>query len=308
MANTGVDRFLTCVIRRSEKDTIIRVGALILIMIVTPVVAILLTLDALWVYNNYIADPTEIIEFPNFVLSHLDDFAGAHMMEYSIGTYILYLVFRSYLNHCERDLEWMDSLIAYANHKGRNTENLTNIRNKGFIEKTRRVTKCFLIWFIIVLFVCGFQAVFISLKDMQPQLAVMTINILIFVMILQMAFTTIYIYRHIKYHTEVQHEFTTEFAKIMPEMAPKMETTECFIKDVALWKFLVPMILTFGLFSILSTMMSIHLMNHHIRDQWVYEEKLVRRIAHEEKAVGVEKVFSDREKTLAEKVLMVFSR
>ncbi|MBQ7620981.1 MAG: hypothetical protein IJV02_01020 [Candidatus Methanomethylophilaceae archaeon] len=63
-----------------------------------------------------------------------------------------------------------------------------------------------------------------------------------------------------------------------------------------------------GLFSIFSTMWSIHLMNDHIRDQWAYEEKLVRLIARHEGAIGVEYVYSDKEKTLPEKILMAFTR
>ncbi|MBQ7622080.1 MAG: hypothetical protein IJV47_06325 [Candidatus Methanomethylophilaceae archaeon] len=45
-----------------------------------------------------------------------------------------------------------------------------------------------------------------------------------------------------------------------------------------------------------------------IREQWAYEERLVRLIARQEKAIGVDKVTSEREKTLAEKVFMAFSR
>ncbi|MBP5735520.1 MAG: hypothetical protein J6W53_06885, partial [Candidatus Methanomethylophilaceae archaeon] len=68
MDRPGMDRFLTCVIRRSEHDSIIRVGALLLIMVVIPVLAVLLTLDILWIYNRFIADPTEVIELPEFLL------------------------------------------------------------------------------------------------------------------------------------------------------------------------------------------------------------------------------------------------
>ena len=102
--------------------------------------------------------------------------------------------------------------------------------------------------------------------------------------------------------------FTELFAEEMSESFPNLGTVEAFDTKIPLWKFIVPMILTFGLFSIFSTMWSIHLMNDHIRDQWAYEENLVRLIARHEGAIGVEYVHSDKEKTLPEKILMAFTR
>lgn len=308
MTDTGADRFLTCVVRRSDKDSIIRIGALLLIMVVTPVVAILLTLDILWVYNRFIADPTDVIELPNFILDHMDDFAGAHLMEYTIGTFILYLILKTYLEHNERDVVWMDSLITYMESYGRGIEELISIRNQIYLDRIRRVARGFLVWFAFVITVCVFQALFISLRNLEPHMAVMTINILIFVMIVQLSFTSIYIYRHIAKHTVLQHRFTELFAEEMSDIFPNLGTIEAIDAKIPLWKFVVPMILTFGLFSIISTMWSIHLMNDHIRDQWAYEEKLVRLIARHEGAIGVEHVHSEKKKTLPEKILMAFTR
>lgn len=308
MIDRGADAFLTCVVRRSEKDSIIRIGALILIMVVTPLMSILLTLDIIWVYNRFIADPSEVIELPTFLMDHMDDFAGAHLMEYTIGTFLLYLIFKAYLNHNERDIVWMDSLITYVKSYGRDTEDLIPLRNKIHTEQIKRVTRSFLIWFAFVLVVCMLQALFISLRDMQPHIAVMTINIFILIMIIQLSFTTIYIYRHISMHAKLQHVFTQLFTERMSDMFPDLGTMKAEDKAVPLWKFVVPMILTLGLFSIFSTMWSIHLMNNHIRDQWEYEERLVRLIARQEKAIGVEMVRSDRKKTLAEKIYMALVR
>ncbi len=308
MDRPGTDRFLTCVVRRSERDSIIRIGALILIMIVVPVFAILLTLDLLWVYNRFIADPTDVIELPNFIIEHMDDFVGAHLMEYTIGTFILYLVFNTYLNHCKRDHEWMESLIEYVDSYGRDTSVMRRIRNEADVSRTRNVTKGFLIWFIIVLLLCMMQALFISLRDMQPDLAVMVINILILVTILQLSFTSIYIYIHIFRHTKLQHEFTESFKEQMSEEFPKLETIGELKQQAKLWQFVLLMVVTLGFYSIISALWSIHLMNDHIRDEWEYEEMLLRSMAAHEGAIGVEKVFSEKPKTFIEKAWMVFTR
>ena len=308
MAAKGADEFLTCVIRRSEKDSIIRIGALILVMVVVPIMAILLTLDAIWVYNNYLADPTEVIEFASFILDHMDDFAGAHMMEYTIGTYILYLVLKTYLSHSDRDITWMDSLIDYAESYGHDTKELRRVRNQSKVEGSRHVTRYFLMWFAIALSLCIFQSLFISLRDMQPHVAVMVINILIFVMIVQMSFTSVYIYRHITYHSQKQHEFTELFSEAMADELPGLGSMHMYEKVIPVWKLMIPLILTLGLFSIISTPMAIHMMNNHIREEWGYEERLVRLMYRQEGAVGVDKVFTEREKTLVEKVYMMFAR
>ena len=308
MNRPGMDRFLTCVVRRSESDTIIRVGALLLIMVVVPVMAILLTMDLLWVYNNYLSDPEEVIELADFLLNHLDDFVGAHLMEYTIGTFVLYLIFNSYLRHCKRDLVWMDSLIEYVDSYGRDTTRMRSIRNKADEKRTSRVTRGFLIWFIIVLSLCMLQALFISLRNMQTELAMTTINILILVMIVQMAFTSIYIYRHIVGHSRLQHVFTEEFRNQMSEDLPKLETTEALESHISIWKYLPLLVMTFGLFSIVSTLWSIHMMNHHIRDQWYYEEKTLRMIAIKEEVTAVDRVFSEKEKTRTEKFIMFMTR
>lgn len=308
MDRPGMDRFLTCVIRRSEHDSIIRVGALLLIMVVIPVLAVLLTLDILWIYNRFIADPTEVIELPEFLLEHMDDFVGAHLMEYTIGTFVLFMVFRSYLSHCNRDHEWMESLIQYVDSYGRDTSVMERIRTEADVTRTKRVTIGFLIWFIIVLVICMLQALFISLRDMDPDLAVTVINILIIEMIVQLSFTSIYIYIHIFRHTRMQSEFTESFKEQMSDMFPKLETMPKYTQPAKLWQFIVLMIVTLGFYSVISAMWSIHLMNNHIREEWVYEEKLLRMIAAHEGAVGVEKVFSDRPKTFIEKAWMAFTR
>ena len=308
MVDRGADTFLTCVVRRSEKDSLIRIGALILIMVVTPVLAILLTLDAFWVYNRFFADPEEIIGLPTFIIDHLDDFAGAHLMEYTIGSYLLYLIFKTYLSHNERDVVWMDSLITYVGSYGRKTEDLKAIRDRIHTDQIRRVVRRFLYWFAFVVLACIAQALFISLKNMQPNSAVMIINIFILVMIIQLSFTTIYIYRHTSKHTMLQHEFTLIFSERMSDMFPDIGTISYDGRRIPLWKFIVPMVITFGLYSLVSTMWAIHIMNNHIREQWEYEERLVRLIARQEKAIGVDMVTSEREKTLAEKVFMAFSR
>ena len=59
------------------------------------------------------------------------------------------------------------------------------------------------------------KGVSVAKMNMEPHMAVVTINILIFVMIIQLSFTSIYVYRHVSKHTILQHRFTELFAKEM---------------------------------------------------------------------------------------------
>ena len=290
MGSPSADKFLTCVLKRSENDAIVRVGALILIMLVVPVMAVLLTLDALWIFNTYFADPTEVIELPNFILDHMDDFVGAHMMEYTIGTFILFFLMKAFYDHCKRDHMWMDALIGYAEENGRDASKLKSIKGEMKIGRADRIYKVYGVWFVVVGLCCVFQALFISMRDLEPHTAVAIINGLIFVMIAQLSYTTGFLIYFINIYDEVQVRFTEEYQSLMSDLLPDLGVMVDNIKEIKMAPYMVITILTLGLLSLFSMFWAVHTLNIHIKNQWDYEEKLMRIIAKREKAIRVEVV------------------
>ncbi len=290
MGDESADRFLTCVIKRSENDLIIRVGALILIMLVVPLVAILILLDAIWVYNTYIADPTKVIDLPVFIFDHLDHFAGAHLMEYTVGTFLMYMIIKEYVDHEKRDLVWMDSLIDYAEYRGHDAGRMKEIRDNVRSKSARKVKKAFLIWFILVIVASACQALFISLRDMDPQSAVLVINVLIFEIMVQIIFTGAYLQRKTVKLTDLQCRFSEAFHESMRGDFPEMEPMRLEVKEIKLIYTIILNAVTLGVFGLFHLFWAVSELNLHIRTQWMYELALVRAVGKNEKVAGVEKV------------------
>ena len=288
MGRQSADDFLTCVMKRSENDLIIRVGALILLFVVVPILAIIIAADINWFYNEYIRNPSETVEFPKFIVDHIDDFAGAHLMEYTIGTFILFIIIRSLKNHARRDIEWMSALTDYAESYGHDVSALRVIMGRVNLEKTLKLAWGFYIWFLAVLICCICQALFISLDNLEVHTAVMTINVLIFEMVIQVCFTSFYIQWKIRKLDRIQCDFTKVFCWMMKGDFVILMPMPPSMKPHKLKRHLVAIALTLGSYSTFYLLWSVEVMNKHIRRQWTYEEYLLGKIIKQEGATGAE--------------------
>lgn len=288
MGNRFVDDFLTCVIGRSENDTIVRINSILLVMVMVPFVVIILVLDAHWVYSTYIAeDPTQIISFSQFVLNHIDDFLGAHLVECTVGTYLLFMIMKELVNHCQRDMIWMDALIGYAGSKGCDTSAMEEVKGSMKFERAILLAKIFLAWFVLVFFLCVAQALFLSNMNMDSQVGVYTINVLVMEMVIQIAFCGLYLFNVVQRFDASQVRFTELFVDAMGDQLEGIEPMVSNIRTHRILVHLLLVIVTLGLYSFPFFLVSVFRMNKHIDVQWPYEENLLNAILRKEGAIGI---------------------
>ena len=294
MGKQSADRFLTCVLKRPDNDLVIRIGAILMIMLIVPMIALLLTIDSVWVYNTYIVDSSKTVDLLTFFFNHMDDIAGAHLFEYCIGVFLMYMIMNTFMGHLRRDIVWMDSLIEYAEDYGHETDRLKEMREDMMVGHSERYTKFFLVWFVVVAVVCVLQCVFISMKDMEPHAAVMVVNILIFEVIVQMSFTTVYLYKYVQNCDMRQCEFTEEFVRLMKDDIPDACPMKTNMKYGSVRTVMFATILTLGMLSVFGIMYAIHRLNIHICTQWSYEEDLLKTIGLKEGANSIIRIPKER--------------
>ena len=112
--NEWADRFVDCVIRRTEWDALPKTNGIVLILVLPTIINIILT--------------TTLLAF------HQDIFPGDHsliiatvmgiMVECYLAGFVLFSLAKRTRNHLARDRVWMDSLIGYVESHGADTSGM----------------------------------------------------------------------------------------------------------------------------------------------------------------------------------------
>lgn len=118
--NEWADRFVDCVIRRTEWDALPKTNGIVLILVLPTIINIILT--------------TTLLAF------HQDIFPGDHsliiatvmgiMAECCLAGFVLFSLAKRTRNHLARDRVWMDSLIGYVESHGADTSGMRRVREE----------------------------------------------------------------------------------------------------------------------------------------------------------------------------------
>lgn len=276
--NEYADTFADCVIRRTEWDTVMKPGMVILMMFVPALIALFLV--------TFVLDETAGSVFTEDSVR-----AGiliALVTECSVVSFLLYIMASRTGRHQKRDEIWTDSLIGYVRSKGGSTDELESLARK--IHKRGRAPLR-----AISLVLWGFSAVYLlflafyffwtdgNISDHVYLYGTVGYIILIVQFLLTTGTTYGFPRSHEKAQIAFTEELSTQFSRVGIDVAPmeRMVGKPHWIICIVLF------VITLGLFSLILFIMSCRNMNLHLRNQWDYEERLLEAIIEHEGGNGV---------------------
>ena len=275
MAIPGADRFLNCVLNRSEKDLVLKILVLMLIVLGTPAYMlygmIKFQIQAEYVYT-------------------LDMYYTIVLLMGIVAVFLIFNMISALIRHHERDVEWMSSLIEYANHFGKDVSALVDIRDE-FLGLTSRKYLRMAFWLFVAVTVADtVQMMYYAFYYMEEDVAIASEMMTALVILVSLSISNGYVYYTMWRVDTLQCSFTEVFAEMMSEEEHILQPMERRCKEPRLWIHVVLMIATLGIYTQVFALMTVHKMNLHIKGQWRYERSVLEWMGRKDGAVGVEKV------------------
>ncbi|MBO4569584.1 MAG: hypothetical protein J5674_06550 [Candidatus Methanomethylophilaceae archaeon] len=272
MGGTEADRFLNCVMRRSESDSLFRVGVVLAVSMLCP-------LFVAFVLYSWYEDQQSDMEL------------GVGLISWTVIFYVLYLEVRGIALHRMRDAEWMGSLAAYARSRGRGTEEMDGFLGSSGVSDSGRALAVSRAAFIFLFAFNVFLALWMRASGIDEGSSSLISGLMPSLMVVELSVTAAYLFKAVVSHDSLQSEFTSLFVDAMGEDLGLREPmrTSFTGSRVRLWPHAVLLIVTLGLYSTFFNLLVVHKMNVHLTSQWAYEEGLVAAMAEAEGASGVRK-------------------
>lgn len=276
--NEWADRFVDCVVQRSQRDNVLGTFSMLLTMVLPYLIGMVILVLV------FASDP-EVLEGWSFDVAT----EVGLIAENCIAGYILLAMTRRSRKHLSRDLDWMDALIGYVGSHGMDTSGMEELRGraaKGAWGARLAVAK--VLWAIGVLFLIAVVLYLGHGDGPYDGDILMLVTLSYILLMIQFLFAVGATTGFPSRHDEVQCEFTRElkqrcegFGLFIPAMERRVPKRHRVVRAVLF-------IVTLGLFSIpLLLLCNMHL-NRHIRGQWSYEERLMDDIISFEGGSGIE--------------------
>ncbi|MBR4226588.1 MAG: hypothetical protein IKR86_07475 [Candidatus Methanomethylophilaceae archaeon] len=269
---TEADRFLNCVMRRSESDSLFRIGVVLSVTLLCPVFVI-------------------VIYYEWFDVIPKDAEIALGLAWWTIMFYTIYLEVKGMNLHRIRDTEWADALTSYARSRGRGSEDMDRFLESKGMANTDRAMKASKAAFLLM-FAFNISLIFLmrlsGIDEVQGDLIV---NVIPSLMIVELAVTAAYIFKVVASHDSIQNEFTVLFVEAMGDVLDVHDPMRTSLTGsrVRLWPHVVLLVVTLGMYATVFNLLAVHKMNIHVTTQWSYENRLVAAIAKAEGASRVEK-------------------
>lgn len=276
MGNEAADKFLTCVLRRTEKDRIMRLGSVALVVLLVPA-AVFAFLLAVMVLLQ-----VEIEIDPN-------DFAGIILLIGILEVFVVFRMVNSYYQHQLRDIGWTESLTEYAESYGHDSSKLRKISEEMVNNRAKIFNTVFGAFFLLVLVVNSFQAFFVSINTMTTADATLVAEFTSLMSTILLCVGGAYVFVCARKHDHLQYEYSTVWSELM-KFDLRVEPMETGIKNRKLWPHIILMVVTLALYGYIFAIWSIHTMNVHISKQHTYEIDLLTKVMEKEGATGIEYV------------------
>ena len=165
----------------------------------------------------------------------------------------------------------MDALLEYAEGQGKNVTAMEAHCRKMREHMSPWLRRYLYISFLALLILNTLQAII----WMWDYILVFELMILFFILI-NLCITDIYVIHMMGTIDSIQIGFMHAFCDLFVNEQPVLEEMVTGIKIHSLWPHVLLMALTVGLYSMFFSLWSTHIMNVHIRKQWVYEESVIR--------------------------------
>lgn len=270
----AANRFVNCVMNRYRSDTVMRMGA-ILLLIIAP-------FFALFFGYAYLGDSHDDVK--NFLVW------SCLAMFFFFISLAMFLIYRRLVDHSVRDREWRESLIEYAASKGGDVTNLWNMNHRANSgERSSAEVPAILllvIFFLAVMFVCGNPNMFgINGTDPTSMTPILVIGVL--VALFMMLFVFLYVLRFPFKHESLQIDFTIELCRILSGKGVNMIEMRQTINHKSVVLNVILFLITGGLWSIIMLYRAYSDANIHVQNQWSYENRAMELIIEAEHGVGV---------------------
>ena len=289
--NISADDYVNCVVKRSNRDMLLKPSLMITSIVVPMIVGLAVALVIL-AHDTTVDQP----HFSGELVNSCGAIAiiTAVVVEMSIMSFMTFCVARRNRNHLRRDMEWMESLCGYVESHGRDASDMRDILKKCRNRTGNAVTMFSMgIWIvtIAVLVVLGFFAQQVTAEAEAVSLLSMVAMVLLPVtalLIIQFISTIGVIYRFPSKHDHLQCKFVEELKERCYSFGLVVEPMEHTVKRRMTWIHIILTFLTLGLYSLIYIAIACREMNRHLIVQWKYEERLMRDIIRFEGGDGIE--------------------
>jgi len=287
MSSTGANRFLDCVLHRGGNDTVLLIAVMLF----------------------------AIVGIPGFILYQIVPMIIETGAEYSVEDFYVYLLFTSIMvalftycmvssvvKHHARDVVWMDSLKEYAESQGKVTATMEPLcsKMKGLVD-TR--FKWYLLAALMVLIVANIIQATMYLR-LYSIASYFELAISAFIVV-NLGVAGLYVLDRMQKIDSVQTSFTREFCESMLGEQPILEEMVTGIKARSLMPHIVLMIATLGLYSLVLSVWSVHILNVHVRSQWAYEEVVIKWMMAKDNLDSIKVVETPYKSNLLQKIYRI---
>lgn len=270
---------------RYKKDTIMN-GFITLVVVVLPI--ILLGIIKLLVLVGPAAfDPLE--KYDTMIEQIITT------IELSIIMAIMYNMYKRLRTHSQRDRPWRKSLIVFANRMGADTSELEYIDEKICRKEHFTLTSIIVLLMAMMFVYCVY--LFIAVAPLhayyvveEAATAVYAEGLLIGLVICLVQFILIIIkiltfpYKH----ERRQCEFTLELSKCLGKVGITIPPMIRIVKHHNIFFHIILLILTAGIYVTWLVFSVFKGMNHHLINQWTYEDELLRVVESDGREVFTE--------------------
>lgn len=283
--NEYADEFADCVVRRTEYDTVMKPGILLLTMVLPALMA--LAAVTLVIDTNLGTNFTEEGVRAGILV--------ALVVECCIIGYLLYTLSGRTQRHQARDDIWAEALIGYARTKGSDTAEMERLASKMH-RRGRSPLRA------LSLVLWGFSVLFLLALGIYLGLLAQPLDNRVFVLgtasygllILQFLLSTGLTYGFPRGHEKSQIRFAEEFSARMGDVGIDMPVMKPVVGKPHWVICIILFIITLGLFSLIMFLLACRSMNLHIHNQWHYEEDVLKRIIEIEGGKSVRPVEGSR--------------
>jgi hypothetical protein len=269
---TEADRFLNCVMRRSESDSLFRIGVVLSVTLICPIFVTV-------IYYEWFDDIPYNAE------------VAIGLAGWTILFYTIYLEVKGMNLHRIRDTEWIGALASYARSRGRGSEEMDRFLESKGMANTGRAMKASKAAFLLMFAFNLFLILLMRLSGIDEAQSDLIVNVIPSVMVVELVVTAVYIFKAVASHDSIQNEFTALFVEAMGDVLDVHEPMRTSLTGsrVRLWPHAILLVVTLGAYSTVFNLLAVRKMNIHVTTQWSYENRLVAAIAKAEGASRVEK-------------------
>lgn len=292
MGKPGSDRFLNCVLRRSDKDTVMLIVVLILVIVGTPCQTI---------YRYY-----ELYT----IVGGLPDVDDVYTLALFMGATTLFVIYRmisALVSHHARDVEWMSALIEYAGSEGKDVSEMESLRAKMEATVEAKHGRYALCVFIVMAALILLATIKYSVSETISLEQDMIVEFfLITVVQILLCVANLYVYDRMIKTDRIQCEFTERFSDCMSDGWPVIGPMTTNIRAHSILPHMILMIITLGIYAIPFTLWTVHTLNIHINRQWGYEEDVVKWMMTRDGASSIKAVKKDEPSSRFDAVKRLF--